>query len=67
LFINPLSEPKSEFAMFTALPAPGIPGNGSSAANGCWGAAAAAPAPSPIAATAANARPIPVAMRVSGP
>jgi hypothetical protein len=66
LFISPLSEPKSELAMFTALPAPGMPGMGSSAAKGCWGAAAAAPAPSPIVAIAASVTPIPVATRVSG-
>jgi hypothetical protein len=67
LFISPLSEPKSELAMFTALPAPGIPGIGSSARNGCCGAAAATPAPSPIVAIAASVTPIPVATRVNGP
>lgn len=66
MFISPLSEPNSELAMLTALPAPGMPGIGSSAAKGCWGAAAAVPAVSPIAAHAASATPNPVATRASG-
>ena len=66
LFIKPLSEPKSELTMLTALSAPPSPapprpgmGSGPSARNGCWGAAAATPAPSPMVAIAASAAPMP--------
>ena len=71
LFISPLSEPKSELAMFTASPAPPMPptpgtGSGSSARNGCCGAAEAMPAPTAKVAIAASAAPMPTFTLVIG-